>query len=149
MSHTLKTPKNKQKSLRLSKSGRNPYLRKKEMSSSVEDNVYRYNLLTGHYLGLFPLWSGNFHGNMPESKKTTWTNSTRHKNHGYKQPWWMLVWDFEKFDITTKKKMRSADFICTLPSSLPGTHDWTWSVSLIQMLKSKKRKQQSYPLHFW
>lgn len=30
-------------------------LEKEEVSSSVEDNVDRYNLLTRHYLGLFPL----------------------------------------------------------------------------------------------
>ncbi|RXN04518.1 C-C chemokine receptor type 5-like protein [Labeo rohita] len=54
-------------------------LEKEELSSTVEDNVYRcegiVNLLTGHYLGLFPLWSGIFLGNMEkyatESKKTT------------------------------------------------------------------------------
>lgn len=63
-------------------------LEKEEMSSSMEDNVYRYNLLTGHYLSLFPLRSGIFLINMEKyatkskkkKKKNTQANSIRHKN---------------------------------------------------------------------
>ncbi len=54
-------------------------LEKEERTISVDDNAYKcegiINLLTGHYLGLFPLWSSIFLGNMAkyatDSKKTT------------------------------------------------------------------------------
>ncbi len=104
-------------------------LEKEERTISVDDNAYKcegiINLLTGHYLGLFPLWSSIFLGNMAkyatDSKKPpepTVEAKTRDTN-SHVECWFGIL---KNSILQRRRKMRPADFICRLHSSLQGRY---------------------------
>lgn len=133
-------------------------MEKEDTLSSVEDNMYKcegiVTLLTGHYLGLFPLWSGIFLGNMEqyasESKKqpqpiTPDCERTRDTN-SHVECWFGIL---KNSILQRRRKMRPADFICTLHSSLRGRykeHMIGHGLSVGSKCSKLKRKKEAMEL---
>lgn len=108
------------------------YWKKKRGLSTLTiniDNAYKcegiINLLTGHYLGIFPLWSGIFLGNMAKyatdstkPPEPTVEAKTRDTN-SHVECWFGIL---KNSILQRRRKMRPADFICRLHSSLQGRY---------------------------
>ncbi|XP_073730811.1 uncharacterized protein [Misgurnus anguillicaudatus] len=133
-------------------------IKEEESLSTMEDNFYNcegiITVLTGQYLGLFPLWSGIFLGNMEKyasecknqpNKNIQDFEKTRDTN-SHVECWFGIL---KNTILQRKRKLRPADFISRLHSSLKGRykeHMITHGLPLESKCPTSKRKREAIEL---